>query len=357
MITPHWDGKRWRIQVRRDGRRFSFSSSVAGAKGRRECVRKYEAWLYGEGSGEKSVGQVAKEFLADVKARRGEKAEAVVQYERYIRLYIAPRCAQKKICKMTLRDWQNIINEAQGQKKPLSEKTLINLRGVIMGIIKFGYQDFQCELPRGELYIPRGHWKKEKEFLERDQVRRLLEPSELHYYPLFCFLLVTGLRPSEGLGIRTEDIKNNRLYIRRGVTANGSISEGKTANARRLVPLGKTAMSILQQTIKRNEDMNLHTDWVFCSPDGSMGSQSTMRNHWQKLKEERDLCGTVYSLRHTFITLMKMSPMRESVLKDIIGHSTSMSTFETYGHITEAETAETATIIDLTFKELSDLTK
>lgn len=354
MTSPHWDGKRWRIQVRKDGRRFSFSSSVAGTKGRRECIRKYESWLYGEGSGEKSVGQVAKEFLADVKARRGEHSEAVIQYERYIRLYIAPRCAQKKICKMTLRDWQNIINEAQGQKKALSEKTLKNLRGVIMGIVKFGYEDFQCELPRGDLYIPKGHFKKEKEFLERDQVRRLLEPSELHYHPLFTFLLVTGLRPSEGLGIKVGDIQGNRLFIRRGVTANGRISEGKTANARRLIPLGKTAKAILEQTIRRNEEMNLHTEWVFCSPDGSMGNQSTMRNHWEKLKEERDLCGSVYSLRHTFITLMK-NTLPEQTLRDIVGHGVGMSTFETYGHITEAESAESATIIDLTFKDLGDI--
>ena len=354
MTSPHWDGKRWRIQVRKDGRRFSFSSSVAGAKGRRECIRKYESWLYGEGSGEKSVGQVAKEFLADVKARRGADSEAVIQYERYIRLYIAPRCAQKKICKMTLRDWQSIINEAQGQKKALSEKTLKNLRGVIMGIVRFGYEDFQCELPRGDLYIPKGHFKKEKEFLEREQVRRLLEPSDLFYHPLFSFLLVTGLRPSEGLGIKVGDIQGNRLFIRRGVTANGRISEGKTANARRLIPLGKTAKAILEQTIRRNEEMNLHTEWVFCSPDGSMGNQSTMRNHWEKLKKERDLCGSVYSLRHTFITLMK-NTLPEQTLRDIVGHGAGMSTFETYGHITEAESAESATIIDLTFKNLGDI--
>ena len=349
MITPRWDGQRWRIQARKDGRRFSFSSSVPGAKGRKEVLKKFDQWYYGEASGEKTVGRVAAEFLEDVKARRGADSPAYEQYERYIRLYIAPRCEQKKICKMTLRDWQSVINEASGRNKALSEKTLKNLRGIIMGIIKFGYEDYQCEMPRGELYIPRGHFKKEKEMLQKDDVRRLLEPSELWYHPLFCFLCVTGMRPGEALGLQVDDIKSSdRVIIRRSVNSRGQITEGKNANARRLIPIGTVAGNILRNTIERNEAMNLDTKWIFCSPDGSMGNQSTMRNHWLALKKERDLPGSVYSLRHTFISFMK-SVLPQEVIKDIVGHSASMQTFEVYGHILDDESRKAAEVIDLTF--------
>ena len=71
-----------------------------------------------------------------------------------------------------------------------------------------------------------------------------------------------------------------------------------------------------------------------------------MRKHWAKLKEERGLPGTVYSLRHTFITLMK-NVMPESMIKDIVGHSTSMDTFGTYGHILSGDAKKAAEIIDL----------
>ena len=149
MTSPKWDGNRWRIRVMKEGRSFSFSSSVPGVKGRKEVQQKYDQWFYGEASGSKTVGRVAQEFLEDVKARRGENSEAYSQYERYIRLYIAPRIASVKICKVTLRDWQSVINEASGRHKALSEKTLKNLRGIIKGIIKFGYEDYQCELLEG----------------------------------------------------------------------------------------------------------------------------------------------------------------------------------------------------------------
>lgn len=349
MTAPRWDGTRWRIQARKDGKRYSFSCSTPGIKGRRECQRKYEAWFYGEATGEKTVARIAAEYLEDLKARCGEHSGAYDQNECYIRLYIAPVCFHKKICKMTLRDWQSVINGAQGHNKPLSEKTLKNLRGIINALIKFAYEDYQCEPLRGSLYIPKGHSRKEKEVLDREDVRRLLEPSPLWYHGAFVLGVLTGLRPGEILGIQTEDFKGNRLYIRRAVNARGHITDGKNENARRMVPVGELARSILMETIKRNEEHNLNTPWVFCSPDGSQGKQNGLRKHWAKLKEERDLPGTVYSLRHTFISLMK-NVMPEAMIKEIVGHSTSMNTLGTYGHILKEDAREAASIIDLTFE-------
>ena len=352
MPTPKWDGRRWRIQARHDGRRFSFSSSLPGAKGRRECQRKYDNWYYGEATGEKTVRQVATEYLEDLKARCGEHSGAYIQNECYIRLYIAPIAFDKKICKMTLREWQRVLNEARGANKPLSEKTLKNIRGMIMAIIKFGYEDYQCEMPRGKLYIPKGHSKQEKEILQKDEVRRLMEPSPLFYHPLFCFLLMTGMRPGEALGLQIDDYdpKTEQVYIRRAVNSRGYVTTGKNENSRRMIPVGDLAGSILRQTIKRNEDLNLRTKWIFCSPDGSVGNQSTMRNHWLALKKERNLSGTVYSLRHTFISYMK-NVMPTEMIKSIVGHSASFDSFSVYGHLLDGEARQAAEIIDLTFGE------
>jgi len=346
MNEPRWDGRRWRIQVRTNGKRISFSSSVPGAKGRREVKTKYDRWYYGEATGEKTVGKVIEEFLEDLKTRCGEHSGAYDQNECYLRLYIAPACANRKMNKMTLRDWQAVLNGAQGRNRALSEKTLKNIRGIINALIKFGYEDYQCEPLRGSLYIPKGHAKSEKEVLDREDVKRLLEPSPLWYHPAFCLGVITGLRPGELLGIQTGDIKGDRIYIRRAVNARGFVTDGKNENARRLVPIGELAKSIIRQTIERNEEHNLRTPWVFCSPDGSQGKQSGLRKHWTKLKIERDLPGTCYSLRHTFISLMRNS-MPEAMIKEIVGHSTAFDTFGTYGHILENDAKQAAEIIDL----------
>ena len=353
MTTPHWDGQRWRIQARRDGKRYSFSCSTPGAKGRKECMAKYERWLYDEGSGEKSVVQVCKEYLDDLEARRGKSSESYIQNEKYIRLYIAPKCSGKKMCKMTLRDWQTLINGATGTSgKPLSHKTLENLRGIIMGIIKYGYSDYQCEPLRGNLYIPQGHSREEKQILQPNDLRKLFEPSDLWYYPLFCFLAITGMRPGEALGLQIDDIDGSCIRIKRAVNAKGVITPGKNENAKRLIPIGALASEILHTTIQRNEDRKLHTTWIFCDVHGGPGNQSSMRNDWIKLKNERNLPGSVYSLRHTFISMVK-NVLPEQSIKDIVGHSVKMDTFGTYGHLVSGETQKAAKIIDLTFGAIS----
>ena len=149
--------------------------------------------------------------------------------------------------------------------------------------------------------------------------------------------------------MQLDDIYEDYAVIRRGVNARGHITDGKNANARRMIPLGNMAKSILQETIERNERMNLHTKWIFCSRDGSQGNQGRMRKQWQKLKEERQLTGTVYSLRHTFISYMK-NVMPEAMIKDIVGHSVSMKTIDgAYSHIVDGDRTKAAQVIDLTF--------
>ena len=156
------------------------------------------------------------------------------------------------------------------------------------------------------------------------------------------------MRPGEAIGLTVDDVKQNVVNIKRSVNASGQITEGKNENAKRMVPIGSIARDILDKTIERNDLYNLRTKWIFCSPDGSVGNQSTMRNHWQILKKERQLPGTVYSLRHTFISMMK-NVMPEQMIKDIVGHSVSMTTFETYGHILDDDDRRAAEVIDLTF--------
>ena len=350
-MTPTWDGRRWRIQVRHEGKRYSFSSSTPGPKGRRECQKKYDAWYYGEATGEKTVERVCAEYLEDLKARRGDTAASVYQCDQYIRLYIAPKCASKKMCKMTLRDWQAVINGARSASgEPLAHKTLTNIRSIIMSVIKFGYADYQCELPRGELYIPSGHSRNEKEILQKSDIRRLMEPSDLWYWPMYCFMVLTGLRPGEALGLQVSDMESDRVIIRRAVNNRNFVTEGKNANAKRIIPIGALARGILETTIARNEDHKLHTKWIFCSPDGSVGIQKSAYKHWLKLKEERNLPGTPYCLRHTFISMVRDTLSPETV-KSIVGHSKSFDTFGTYGHEIDGQTARTAEVIDLTFSQ------
>lgn len=72
--------------------------------------------------------------------------------------------------------------------------------------------------------------------LSEDEIEMFFEKAEnskyINYYKL---LLVTGTRPSEGLGLQFNDISDSKINIKRAITAKG-LSAGKNMNAKRKLP-------------------------------------------------------------------------------------------------------------------------
>lgn len=340
-----YDGQRWRIQIMENGKRYSFSSS----KSKKDCETKYLAWKESQVYKTKTVSEVADEFLAMIKAKNGEQSEFYYHNEQYLRLYVLPILGDKQMKSLSLADWQKLLNEAKSRKGDyLSKKTLKNLKEVINRLIKYGYETYSCDALRGSLFVPKDREAKEKEIIQPNDLVSLMTPSDLWYYPLFCFLALTGLRPGEGLGLQVDDVFDDYVLVRRSVNKRREVTEGKNKNAQRLVPLCKQAKDILAATIERNKP--LHTKWIFCSVTGERGAQTSMRKDWDRLKQERNLTGTVYGLRHTFVSLTK-NLLTEQELKSVVGHSQSMTTYETYAHHISGEEQVIAKKLDSFFDD------
>lgn len=358
MANPKWNKERrmWVLQAKHNGMRKTFYSSMKGLSGKREVLSKYNDWLDFGGIDNISVSKCVELYLADIESRLGRKT-SYIRTESYSRLYIVPTLGKAKMNKLSLRDWQSVISNARrqdGHNKPLSYKTLCNLREVISGLHKFAYNNYFCDAWRGELYIPQGHKKGERDILQPDEISRLFEPvSDIWYVNAFRVMLLCGLRPSECLGLKTSDIGKGVLYVRRGVNVRGEITDGKNRNAKRTVPMPSLAEELIRQTIERNSQANFNTEWIFCNGSGGIGSQSTLRKQWYRLKEEKNLVGSPYSLRHTFVSIVSsQTHLAEGTIKDIVGHSESFDSFGTYKHTVSNELESAARIINLTFERL-----
>ena len=357
MATPKYNKARklWVIQGQKNGIKKTFYSSTPGIKGKREVLDKYDDWVEYGGSKSLTVARCIELYLDDIEARLGRR-DTYIKVEAYSRLYIVPMLGKCKMNKLSLRDWQAVINEARphtAHVKALSYKTLTHLRAVIVGLHKFAYNNYYCDDWRGQLYIPQGHKKGERAILQPDDIRRLFEPSEKWYHPAFLVMLLCGLRPGEAYGIQTGDIKKGVLYVSRSVDKNGTITPGKNKNARRAIPLPLLARQIIEQTIDRNVRAGLKTPWVFCNGAGGPPIPSTARHQYNDLKAERDLPGSPYSLRHTFVSIVSsQTHLAEGTIKELVGHSDSMDTFGVYKHQVEGELAQAADVIDLTFARL-----
>ena len=113
---------------------------------------------------------------------------------------------------------------------------------------------------------------------------------------------------------------------------------------------------ILSKTVKRNRAANFGTPWIFCNGSGLPASQDSVRKQWAKLKAERQLPGTLYSLRHTFVSIISsQTHLAEGTIREIVGHSQSMDTFGTYKHAVAGELENAASVINLTFERLKNV--
>ncbi len=348
--TPVWvpGENRWQIRIQIDGRMYKFSSRQPGAAGRKACRAKYRDFINKADAGirPETFSRCWSLFLQEQAARSGVESEGYKQTEAFGRLYILPYFGNKKICNLTYRDYQEFINTAKPiHKEVFARKTLSKIRTTLKAFCRFCWINKYTEQIPGDLYVPKARPHYGKEILSPSDVKRLLEPSDYWYHPSLCFCLLTGMRPGEVFGLQTSDYKGSYVIVRRSVNYRNVVTPGKNKNAQRIVPLSDAAKNIVDFTIKRNEDKHLFTEWIFCDINGGPGKQCSQRVQWNKIKAERELPGSPYSFRHTFISMMK-NDMPEQMLKMCVGHSFSMPTFEVYGHTVDGEVERASAIIN-----------
>lgn len=352
--VPTWSNDRWRLRVTVDGKTKNFISRTPGMKGRREVINRYHDWLEGKTIEHLKFEVAWERFIERQESRNGIEAPSTLQIKQLGQLYIAPKLKGRHVNRLTVDDFQDVINTAKPIRKKraeLSAKSLKNIRGILVQFIKFAVARGYMEPLRDDLYIPAGRSVKEKEILQPDDITKLFNPEINDWYiNYFRLATVCGLRPGECLGLQWEDINFMRktITIVRSINVHNQITEGKNRNAKREIGLSDIAAQILQDQKEKTKDLNVA--WVFPNPIGAMSNQCATARAWRRLKAKTGIPGTPYSLRHTFISMVKYD-IPESMIRSIVGHSTSMDTLGTYGHRIDGELQRVAAMVDETLKK------
>jgi integrase len=134
--------------------------------------------------------------------------------------------------------------------------------------------------------------------------------------------------------------------IQRARNYRGKETRGKIKNAVREIVLHTIVREIIERQIQKAKCVE--SDYIFCNRIGEPRTQKGANQTWRRIAAERDLPGTPYSLRHTFISMVK-NDLPEQMIKAIVGHSVSMDTFGVYGHKVDGEMKEAAKIMNITF--------
>ena len=189
-----------------------------------------------------------------------------------------------------------------------------------------------------------------KEALTIDVQKKFLEAVVGYSYEnQYRFVLQTGLRTGELIGLRWSDIdfENRTMKIERTMEYRYKVGEWragppKSKSGHRTIPLTDEAIRILENQRSKNKSLKLvpmeWKDIVFLCRKGTPVKNSTYDTGLFKYCDRVGIPRfSMHVLRHTFATRCIEGGMKPKTLQKILGHSNIGITMNLYVHITEDE--------------------
>lgn len=167
-----------------------------------------------------------------------------------------------------------------------------------------------------------------------DEFAKFLDASkDTRYYYFYQLMWLTGLRPSEALGLQDKDIKGMSLQVRRGITKDG-LSKLKTARAVRDIPITPQLKETLIKILDTREPNR--AGWLFPLQHGRAPTMSALVSSFMRVRNRIGSGFTLYDFRHTFGTRMAEAGMSHKSLQIIMGHASIEVTMRYYVGFTPA---------------------
>jgi integrase len=181
-----------------------------------------------------------------------------------------------------------------------------------------------------------------------EEINKFLEAAKLtEYYPIFYLALFTGMRRSEILALRWQDIDfiYSQIYISRSLhhLRDGSIviRQPKTAKSNRKIAISQSVLAVLEEYRDKQEGLHLLSgnpltddSLVFCHEDGNPLLPDTITHAWIKLVRKTGLKNIrLHDARHSHASLMLKLGIHPKVVQERLGHSSIQVTLDTYSHL------------------------
>jgi integrase len=294
-------------------------------------------------AGDQTVGEYLERWL-ETSVRGSVRESTCGSYCRQVRRYVVPAIGSVKLKRLSAMHVQGMYRSMLDRN--LSPRTVqythAVLRRALKQAVRWGLVPHNvCE----DVDRPRLR-REEIRPLDREQTRRLLKAAEGdRFEALYVLAVHTGMRPSELLGLKWEDVDLDAtagsLRVNRALS-DGKLTATKTKRSRRRIDLSGGSVAALKAHRKRQleERMQKAGLWedhglVFPSTVGTPLSHRNVVRSFKALLKRAGLPVDTrfYDLRHTCATLLLNATVHPKYVQELLGHASISQTLDTYSHV------------------------
>lgn len=271
-----------------------------------------------------------REFVSYLRTTRNASENTAVSYERDLRKLMAYLTDVQEVNGWS-RVTQTHLNaymlrmERQNYAASSISRNVASIRTFYQYLQKQGIAKTN---PADELKPPKAE-KKVPEILTMDQVNALLSQPDLRTpkgkrdSAMLELLYATGIRVSELIGLRVEDVNLRMEYI-------SCVDRTKE----RIIPFGRTARNALELYLKESRDLMLGSKDEGMLFTNCQGRPMSRQGFWKILKTYAKGAGiegdiTPHTLRHSFAVHLLENGADLQAVQEMMGHS-DISTTQFY---------------------------
>jgi integrase len=294
------------------------------------------------------LGEYLKRWLTDSVADT-VRPTTFERYEQIARSHIRPALGNHKLKNVTPAHVRALYREMLDSG--LSPRTVRYIHVTLHKALKQAVADGLIPRNATEAVKPSQLTREEIRPLSAEQVKMIFETASEagdRLQGLYVLAVTTGLRQSELLGLKWEDVdlEAGTLQVRRTLTKTKDgpvLSAPKTKGSRRTVRLSQMALEALKSHLQRQlgeidraGDLWQENGLIFASESGEPLSRQhvTARRFTPLLK-----CAGLpqrtrfHDLRHTCAALLLSKNVNPKVVSEMLGHASIAITLDTYSHV------------------------
>ena len=293
----------------------------------------------------------------------GDKKYGTVRnYKNVCKYHIIPYIGQYRLSELkpyTIQALYNRLGREEDDKKALSPKTIHNVHGVLSKALNQAVWNEMIRSNPTQLTTRPRKTRKNITTLSDEQIQKfgaLVEQDS--YHAILKFILFSGVRESEAIGLTWDCIDFDRGTIRiyhqmlkRTKEAGGYTLASLKNDKERLLTPPPMLLSMLKEQKREQVEQRMKagpawrgwnsveeqkTGLVFTTEFGDHYCPQTVYAHFKKIARQIGAeKANVHSLRHTYAVLCLQNGDDVKAVQSNLGHATAAFTLDVYGHVSE----------------------